>query len=110
MTEFKYKEDDLLKEIEHYVHNTYQSHYVGENKTQALDLIFSTGHGLGFCIGNILKYGARYGKKDGHNRKDLLKILHYSLLALYCHDQENPETLEDKPLITNYRKIGRHNA
>ena len=32
-----------------------------------------SGHGEGFCIGNILKYSQRYGKKDGKNRNDLLK-------------------------------------
>ena len=46
------------------------------------------GHGMGFFLGNVLKYTQRYGKKDGHNRKDLLKILHYALLALNEHDQD----------------------
>ena len=27
------------------------------------------------------------GKKEGHNRADLLKILHYTIIALACHDK-----------------------
>ena len=45
-----------------------------------------SGHGEGFCIGNIMKYAQRYGKKDGYNRKDLQKVLHYALIALSVHD------------------------
>ena len=45
-----------------------------------------SGHGDGFCIGNIIKYAQRYGKKDGYNRKDLLKVLHYGIMALHNHD------------------------
>ena len=41
---------------------------------------------MGFCIGNILKYAQRYGKKDGTNRKDLMKVLHYAIIALHVHD------------------------
>jgi hypothetical protein len=42
---------------------------------------------MGFALGNVLKYAQRYGKKDGHNRADLLKILHYTIIALDCHDK-----------------------
>ena len=41
------------------------------NNFQATEFIIDGGHGEGFCIGNILKYAQRYGKKDGYNRKDL---------------------------------------
>ena len=54
------------------------------------------GHGEGFCLGNILKYAQRYGKKEGYNRKDLMKVLHYTIMALYVHDEEreNDETIK----------------
>ena len=40
-----------------------------------------------------MKYAQRFGKKDGKNRKDLLKILHYTMIALYNLDMElNNET------------------
>ena len=36
-----------------------------------------------------MKYAKRYGNKDGKNRKDLLKILHYGIIMLNVHDIEN---------------------
>lgn len=89
---FKYDEDRLINELKAYVQSTYDRHYVGENNIQALDLIFSAGHGIGFTLGNILKYGARYGKKKGYNRDDILKILHYAILLLSRHDIEKQQT------------------
>ena len=50
------------------------------------EFIIDGGHGEGFCMGNILKYAQRYGKKNGYNRADLMKVLHYALMALYVHD------------------------
>ena len=51
---------------------------------------------MGFCIGNILKYAQRYGKKDGTNRKDLLKVLHYAIIALHVHDIGEQEEEEEQ--------------
>ena len=36
-----------------------------------------------FCQANILKYGSRYGSKDGKNKKDLMKVIHYAMLLLH---------------------------
>ena len=36
-----------------------------------------------FCQANILKYGSRYGNKDGNNKKDLMKVIHYAMLLLH---------------------------
>jgi type VI protein secretion system component VasF len=30
-----------------------------------------------------LKYGSRYGDKDGRNKRDLLKVIHYAMLLLH---------------------------
>jgi hypothetical protein len=35
-----------------------------------------------------MKYAQRYGKKGGKNRNDLLKILHYTIIALYINETE----------------------
>lgn len=83
--DYKYSEDRLLEELRDYVDATYSEHY-SQNKFQATEFIMDSGHGEGFCIGNILKYAQRYGKKDGYNRKDLLKVLHYGIMALHNHD------------------------
>ena len=83
--DYKYSEDRILKELQEYIDKTYSAHY-SHNKFQATEFIMDSGHGEGFCIGNILKYSQRYGKKDGKNRNDLLKVIHYGIMALHNHD------------------------
>ena len=68
-----------------YIDATYGQHY-SRDKFQATEFIIEGGPGEGFCIGNVLKYAQRYGKKDGRNRKDLLKIIHYAIIMLHVHD------------------------
>jgi hypothetical protein len=82
---YKFDEDKLIKEIQQYIDETYSQHYASD-KYQATDVIIDSGHGEGFCIGNIMKYAKRYGNKEGKNRKDLLKILHYAIIMLHIHD------------------------
>jgi spore coat protein CotH len=89
--EYKYNEFQLIGELEDYVNSTYTEHY-SKNKFQATEFIIDGGHGEGFALGNILKYTQRYGRKEGKNRKDLLKVLHYALIALHVHDLENEKT------------------
>ncbi len=85
MIDYKYSEDRILKEMKEYIDKTYGQHY-SQNKFQASEFIMDSGHGEGFCIGNIMKYAQRYGKKNGHNRDDLMKVLHYAIMALHNHD------------------------
>jgi len=83
--EYKFNEKENLMQLRDYVDSTYNAHY-SKSKFQATEFIVDGGHGEGFCIGNILKYAQRYGKKEGKNRADLLKVLHYALIALHVHD------------------------
>ena len=76
-----FKEDKVLVWVENYIRSTYDSHY-SKNTIQTTEFVFDAGHGEGFCIGNIIKYAQRYGKKDGKNTDDLLKILHYAVMLL----------------------------
>ena len=93
--EYKYNENKALVELEKYINSTYDEHY-SKNKFQATEFIIDGGHGEGFCIGNIMKYAQRYGKKNGKDRKDLLKVIHYGIMALYNHDINNGDKeLED---------------
>ena len=85
---YKYNEDKLIKEFKDYIDETYNQHY-SLNKFQATEFIIDSGHGDGFCLGNVMKYAQRYGKKNGHNRDDILKVLHYALIELYIHDKNN---------------------
>ena len=90
LADYRYNEHALIEELQEYVDSTYSEHY-SKNKFQATEFIIDGGHGEGFALGNILKYTQRYGNKDGKNRKDLLKVLHYALIALHVHDLEHPE-------------------
>ena len=83
--DYKYNEDNTLAELNEYINSTYDEHY-SKNKFQATEFIIDGGHGEGFCIGNIMKYAQRYGKKDGYNKRDLLKVIHYGIIALHNHD------------------------
>jgi hypothetical protein len=85
MIDYRYNEDKTLEELKSYIDATYGQHY-SRDKFQATEFIIDGGHGEGFCIGNVLKYAQRYGKKDGRNRKDLLKIIHYAIIMLHVHD------------------------
>ena len=96
MITYKYNEEELIDELKTYVDSTYEQHY-SQNKFQATEFIIDGGHGEGFCLGNILKYSQRYGKKAGKNRNDLLKVLHYALIALHVHDKEHDVTEVIKP-------------
>lgn len=85
---YKYNENLLLQELQQYIDNTYNEHYSMSN-IQSTEFIIDAGLGEGFTLGNVIKYAQRYGKKDGYNRKDLLKVLHYALMALHIHDKKS---------------------
>ena len=84
---YKYHEEEILKDIEEYVSLTYQGHYTGKSheyrNVQTIDLMASKELAAAFCQANILKYGSRYGNKDGKNKKDLMKVIHYAMLLLH---------------------------
>ena len=88
--DYKYGEDKTLVELLKYIDSTYDEHY-SKNNFQATEFIIDGGHGEGFCIGNIMKYAQRYGKKNGKDRRDLLKVIHYGIIALHINDMENGE-------------------
>jgi hypothetical protein len=79
--EYKFNEDKVLNLVTNHIVQTYDKHY-SQNKIQTTEFVFDCGHGEGFCIGNIIKYAQRYGKKNGKNQDDLLKIIHYAIILL----------------------------
>ena len=85
--DYKFGEDEYIRELAEYIDGTYNSHY-SSDLYQATEFIIDGGHGTGFCIGNVMKYAQRYGKKGdaAQQRKDLLKILHYAIIQLRVHD------------------------
>ena len=95
----KYHENEILKDVEEYVTRTYNGHYTGTKheyrNVQTIDLMASRDLASDFCQANILKYGSRYGSKDGRNKKDLLKVIHYAMLLLHFDEHYG------KPSITS---------
>ena len=95
----KYHEKEILKDVEDYVSRTYNGHYTGTKheyrNVQTIDLMASRDLASDFCQANILKYGSRYGSKDGRNKGDLLKVIHYAMLLLHFDEHYG------KPSITS---------
>ena len=69
-TQTKFNEEEVIELLTKHIQGTYGQHY-SMNKIQSTEFIFDAGHGEGFCLGNIIKYAQRYGKKDGRNEQDL---------------------------------------
>ena len=86
--EYKFNEENIIQQVQRYVDRTYERHYA-QGKYQATDMIIDAGHGEGFCMGNIMKYAMRWGKKDGSDAEmDLLKIIHYAIIAIHLWDED----------------------
>lgn len=87
---YKFNEDELIRQLKDYIDGTYDEHYA-KGKIQTTEFIQSNGDGIPFTRGNIIKYAQRYGSKDGRNRKDILKVLHYAIIMLHTHDIETKQ-------------------
>lgn len=81
----KYLEEQYLDEIGAYIKGTYNQHYA-TNDIQVIDIWLARGTLQTTAIDTSMKYLLRYGKKEGFNRKDLLKALHYIILTMYAQD------------------------
>ena len=96
MSKFKFDEDQYIKELYKYIEGTYTEHY-GKGKIQTTEIIIDRGRGLEFCLGNVDKYSLRYGEKGepSDHRKDLMKMLHYTIIALHAHDLKHGEVNDE---------------
>ena len=90
---YKYSEDSYIKDIQDYVDSTYGQHYVNDG-IQVVDVWQSRGTLSTTAADTAIKYIMRYGKKDGKNRKDLLKAVHYILLMMYADDNTMEKKIE----------------
>ena len=81
--DWRYGEGEILADLEAHMKSTYTSHYTSENldKVQTIDVFAHRGTLGSTSIDNAIKYLMRYGKKNGKNEKDLIKALHYLVLA-----------------------------
>ena len=79
---FQYDEDKILEEVKEYIAGTYSEHY-GDQNIQIQDVFDQMGISEAFTRGAAMKYLFRFGKKNGKNRKDLLKCIHYCCLLYH---------------------------
>lgn len=87
---YKYSEDKSLVELEKYLASTYSQHYAKNQNFQVVDLwevLATDGDPFETHRNTALKYLFRYGKKNGYNRADLLKAIHYIFFLLHYHNK-----------------------
>ena len=86
----KYGEEKIVEEIKTYLESTYQQHYstvnlnesISDSGFQVQDILRHLDINKDFCQANAIKYLCRYGRKNGYNRADLLKAVHYIILLM----------------------------
>jgi hypothetical protein len=92
---YKYREPALIREIHSYIDSTYTQHYTKDGNTQVTEFIVQQRNSYEFLIGCAMKYTARYGKKEGFNKKDLLKAIHTLIQALHYHYEFHESSKEE---------------
>ena len=86
----KYKEDKILKEVLEYIKTTYSKHYsTTKEGFQVQDILRHLDIDKDFSLSNAIKYLMRYGKKDGRNKMDLFKAIHYIVLLISSEENGN---------------------
>jgi len=81
---WKYSEDEILSDFREYLASTYGEHYKSDSKDiECFDAWIALGDSTPTFRNTALKYLWRYGSKEGNNKKDLLKALHYIVLMLH---------------------------
>lgn len=82
---YKYAEDRIIADFKAYIDKTYGQHYMSEEESiQCFDAWIALGDPTPTFRNTAIKYLWRYGKKNGNNKDDLMKTLHYVLLCLYA--------------------------
>ncbi len=87
---YKYSEDRIINDLKLYIDKTYGQHYKTENDVQCFDAWIALGSSTETFRNTAIKYLWRYGKKNGSNKADLMKALHYVMLCLHVdHYKDN---------------------
>ena len=88
-SKWAFNEAQTLGRVSEYISSTYDAHYA-KVKIQATEFIADQGFAEGFCLGNIIKYAQRFGKKGKlaeDKEYDLFKIIHYAVILLHTIEQ-----------------------
>ena len=89
---YKYAEDKILADLKEHLDKTYTEHYMTENQSiECFDAWIALGDSTPTFRNTALKYLWRYGKKNGSNKKDLMKALHYIFMCLYVDHYKKDE-------------------
>lgn len=81
---YKYAEDSIISDLKDYIDDTYSGHYTtAEQSIECFDAWIALGDSTPTFRNTAIKYLWRYGKKNGNNKKDLMKALHYVMMCLY---------------------------
>ena len=90
MIDYKFDEPRILDDIKRYIDSTYGQHYAS-GRIQTNEFIMSHIESADAFKLNVLKYVTRYGHKNGHNRDDIMKAIHYLIFMLCYHDRKVSE-------------------
>lgn len=93
---YKRNEDKIIKGIQSYIDATYSQHYAGSNNRDVADDWEDAGIAKQAYQANIIKYAKRFGKKDGDNPKDIMKIIHYCVFLL--NELEIEQAVQDETI------------
>jgi len=94
---WKYCEDQILADLKEYLASTYKQHYKSDSSNiECFDAWIALGDSAPTFRNTALKYIWRYGKKNGNNKDDLLKALHYIFLMLYVEHYSNEDKRIDQ--------------
>ena len=88
---YKRNEDKIIEGIKAYVDATYTQHYAGASGRDVVDDWEDMGIAREAFLSNISKYLKRFGKKEGYNPKDVMKIIHYAIFLLNELDKNSDE-------------------
>jgi hypothetical protein len=81
---YKYDEHMIIADFHDYIDKTYGEHYkTDERSIECFDAWIALGDSTATFRNTAIKYLWRYGKKNGNNKDDLMKALHYTLMCLY---------------------------
>ena len=85
-----FNEKQTIARVVEYIESTYSKHYA-HGRIQATEFIADKGLAEGFCLGNIIKYAQRFGRKGVNfedKEYDLFKIIHYAVILLHTIEQQ----------------------
>jgi hypothetical protein len=81
---YKYDEGEIIADFKDYIDSTYSQHYKTEQESvECFDAWIALGDSTNTFRNTAIKYLWRYGKKNGNNKDDLMKALHYVMMCLY---------------------------